>query len=261
MSKYTKAKVLFLDIETAPIEAHVWQLFDQNVALNQIVSDWSILSWAAKWQGRKSVIYEDVSKQKNKRDDKNILKQIWKLMDKADIIVGQNSKRFDVKKLNARFIINKMKPPSSYRQIDTMVQAKKMFGFTSNKLEYMTDKLCKKYKKLKHKKFPGHEMWAECLKGNQEAWKAMKKYNCHDVLALEELYSIMIAWDSPINMNVYHKDHASFCSACGHNKLILNGYRYTNIGKYTRYKCTKCGKESQSKYNELSPKKRREMLK
>lgn len=257
----TKPKVLFLDIETAPIEAHVWQLFDQNVSLNQIVSDWSVLSWAAKWQGKKSVIYEDVSKQRNKRDDKKILKQIWDLMDEADIIVGQNSKRFDVKKLNARFIINGMKPPSSYRQIDTLVQAKKMFGFTSNKLEYMTDKLCTKYKKLKHKKFPGHEMWSECLKGNQEAWKAMKKYNCYDVLALEELYGKLIAWDSPINMNVYHKDHASFCSACGHNKLYSNGFRYTNIGKYARFKCPKCGKESQSKYNELSPKKRREMLK
>ena len=182
-------------------------------------------------------------------------------MDEADIIVSQNGKRFDVKKLNARFIINGMKPPSSYRQIDTLVQAKKMFGFTSNKLEYMTDKLCKKYKKLKHKKFPGHEMWAECLKGNSEAWKAMEKYNKHDVLALEELYNVMIAWDSPINMNVYHKDHASFCSACGHNKLIMNGHRFTNIGKYQKYKCKKCGKESQSKYNELSPKKRREMLK
>lgn len=154
MNKYTKPKLLFLDIETAPIEAHVWSLWDNNVSLNQITSDWSILSWAAKWQGSSKVIYEDVRNQKNKRDDSKILKQIWQLMDDADIIVGQNSKRFDVKKLNARFIINGMKPPSSYRQIDTMVQAKKMFGFTSNKLEYMTDKLCKKYKKLKHKKFP-----------------------------------------------------------------------------------------------------------
>lgn len=261
MSKQTKAKVLFLDIETAPIVAHAWQLFDQNISLNQIVSDWSILSWAAKWQGKKSVIYEDVSRQKNKRDDKKILKQIWKLMDEADIIVGQNSKRFDIKKLNARFIINGMKPPSPYRQIDTMVQAKKMFGFTSNKLEYMTDKLCKKYKKLKHKKFPGHEMWSECLKGNQEAWRAMKKYNCHDVLALEELYEKIIAWDNPINLNVYHKDHLSYCISCGSKHLVRNGYSFSNAGRFERFRCQDCGKNHQSRYNELSPKKRREMLK
>ncbi len=29
-------KILVLDIETAPIVAHVWGLFDQNIGLNQI---------------------------------------------------------------------------------------------------------------------------------------------------------------------------------------------------------------------------------
>lgn len=59
----------------------------------------------------------------------------------------------------------------------------------------MTDKFCKKYKKLKHKKFPGHELWKECLKGNKEAWNEMRKYNIHDVLATEELYNVLKQWD------------------------------------------------------------------
>lgn len=260
MTKYTKPKVLFLDIETAPIEAHVWSLWENNVSLNQIVSDWSVLSWAAKWQGSKTVIYEDVSKQRNKRDDKKILKQIWKLMDEADLIVGQNSKQFDVKKLNARFIINGMQPPSTYRQLDTKIMAKKAFGFTSNKLEYMADKLCTKYKKLKHKEFAGHEMWTECLKGNPKAWKEMEKYNKHDVLALEELYNKLLAWDNTINFNVYHKNHSSICS-CGSPNIIKKGVQYTNGGSYDRFKCTNCGKNFQDKYNQMSAKKRQEMLK
>lgn len=38
----------------------------------------------------------------------------------------------------------------------------------------MTDKLCVKYKKLNHSKFPGMELWRECLKGNSEAWTEME---------------------------------------------------------------------------------------
>ena len=37
----TSPKVLVYDIETAPILGHVWRLWDQNVGLNQIVSDYS----------------------------------------------------------------------------------------------------------------------------------------------------------------------------------------------------------------------------
>lgn len=96
------------------------------------------------------------------------------MLDEADIVITQNGRKFDQKKLNARFILNGFKPPSSYKHIDTLVIARKHFGFTSNKLKYMTDKLCTKYKKLDHSKFPGMELWRECLKGNSEAWTEME---------------------------------------------------------------------------------------
>ena len=35
----TGPKILIVDIETAPIVAQVWGLFDQNVGLNQIAQD------------------------------------------------------------------------------------------------------------------------------------------------------------------------------------------------------------------------------
>jgi len=254
------AKVLLIDIETAPIEAHVWQLFDQNVGLNQIVKDWSVLSWSAKWLGKKTVYYEDVSKQKNKRDDSKILKGIWKLMDEADIIVGQNSTSFDVKKLNARFVINGMTPPSGYRQQDTRRMAKKIFGFTSNKLEYMADKLCTKYKKLKHKNFAGHELWTECLKGNKKAWREMQLYNKHDVLATEELYNKLKAWDNTINFDVFRNDEQNLCD-CGHPAFRKWGFRFTNGGKFQRLKCKACGKDHTAKLNLLSKEKRKSLRK
>lgn len=253
----SKAKVLLLDIETAPMLGYIWTLWEQTLALNQLYKDWHILSWAAKWldDPPSKIMYADQRKSKDITDDKNILIKIWKLLDEADVVITQNGKAFDQKKLNARFIQNGMQPPSSFKHIDTKIIAKRHFAFTSNRLEYMTDKLCVKYKKLKHKKFPGFEMWLECLAGNQLAWKEMEKYNKHDVLSLEELYLKLAPWDNTINFNLYTESLEHTCS-CGSKKFKCYGFAYTASGKFQRYKCLKCGSESRGKVNLLSKEKR-----
>lgn len=253
MSKHKGPKILLLDIETAPILGYVWQLWDQNVALNQIKSDWHLLAWAAKWLGDKpnKIMYQDQRYNRDIEDDKEILRNIWNLLDEADIVITQNGIEFDIKKLNSRFIMHKMQPPSSFRHIDTLKLAKKHFAFTSNKLEYMTDKLCKKYKKLQHKKFPGFEMWRECLAGNVKAWKAMEKYNKYDVLSLEELYTKLIPWDNSIDFNTYTEDESHVCK-CGSKRIVKNGNWFTNLGKFQRYKCMDCGSEIRGRVNLLS---------
>lgn len=249
----TGPKVLIFDIETAPIIAHVWGLWENNVGLNQIVKDWHVISWSAKWLDapENEVMYADQRGVKNIEDDSKILKLIWDLLDTADIVITQNGIKFDQKKLNARFILNDMSKPSSFRHIDTAKIARKHFEFTSNKLAYMTDKLCTKYKKLTHHgKFAGHEMWTECLKDNLEAWKEMEKYNKYDVLSLEELYHKLIPWDSSIDFSVYTEEEKRVCS-CGSESFAKNGFHYTNAGKYQKYICKnkKCGKEHKGKVN------------
>jgi hypothetical protein len=255
-----KPRILIFDIETAPIVAHVWSLWENNVGLNQIVTDWHVLSWAAKWHSDSpaKVMYDDQRRAKNIEDDKRLLQGIWDLLDEADIVITQNGKSFDQKKLNARFILNGFQPPSSYKHIDTKLVAKRHFAFTSNRLEYMTDKLCTKYKKLKHKEFPGHEMWTECLKGNIKAWKAMELYNKYDVLALEELYSILIPWDSSVNFNIYHDGTENTCK-CGSSDFIKNGFYYTNVSKYQRLRCKKCGAETRDRENLLTKEKKQSL--
>lgn len=249
-------KILFFDIETSPVLGNVWSLWQQNVGLNQIQQDWYVLSWAAKWQHEDEVMYQDKSTSWNSEDDKELLEGIWKLLDEADIVVGQNSKRFDEKKLNARFVLNGMKPPSSYRSIDTLEIAKRHFGFTSNKLEYMSDKLCKRYKKLTHGKFAGFELWKQCLAGNPEAWAEMEEYNKYDVLALEELYNVLRPWyKAHPNLNVYSDATETKC-VCGSDNWEHSGYHYTNLSKFDKFKCEDCGAEVRGKVNLLSQPKR-----
>lgn len=255
MSKNKSPRILVIDIETSPIVSYTWGLFDQNVALNQVVEDWSILSYCAKVLGEDKIYYADQSKAKDKRNDKKLLQGLWKLLDEADIVIGQNSIAFDVKKIKARMVIHGMKPPSSFEQLDTMRIAKKHFNFTSNKLEYLSKTLCTKHKKLTHKKFAGFELWKECLKGNKQAWAEMKAYNIEDVLATEELYLKLQPYDNSLNYNLYDDSETTVCS-CGSTHFKKNGYKYTSAGKYQRYVCKQCGTESRNRINLFSKEKK-----
>lgn len=207
-------KVLILDIETAPLISYHWGLWDQSIPLNMIIKDWFMLSFSAKWLGspEDEIFYKDQRGKKGKslENDKPLLIELWKLMDEADLILTQNGVAFDLKKINAKFIEHNMEPPSFHKNIDTLQMAKKLFGFTSNKLEYMTKKFCTKYKKQDHSEFSGFKLWDECLKGNIKAWKSMEKYNKFDVLSLEELFVKMAKYDKSPNtvaaMRTYRKN-------------------------------------------------------
>ncbi len=229
--------VLTFDIETSPLIVYTWGLKDQNIALNQIIKDWELLAWGAKWIDNPIVQYRDRSQMSEKR----LLLCIWKLLDKADIVITQNGKAFDSKKLNAKFIQYGMRPPKPYKHIDTYLLAKGAADFTSNKLEYLTDKLCKKHKKTLHAKFPGMSLWRECLKGNKEAWKEMKAYNIADVLSTEELYNVIKAW-GPQNMPKLYFTPLK-CSICG-SKAQRRGTELKGKTTVQRIRCLspECGK-------------------
>jgi len=253
LEKNELPNILLFDIETAPIEAYVWSIWDQNVGLNMIKQDWTVLSWSAKWLGKDDIMYEDMRDTKNMRDDTKVLKSIWKLLDEADVVVGHNSDSFDVKKLNARFIQAGMQPPSSYKRMDTKKLAKKHFNFTSNKLQYITDKLCTKYKKLTHGKFPGFSLWKECLANNKEAWNEMKKYNEYDVLSLEEAFLKILPWESASIFEAYKQTDQMVCT-CGSIDFVKKGFHYTATNKFQRYRCKNCGSETRESKGLISSK-------
>ena len=124
----------------------------------------------------------------------------------------------------------------------------------------MTKVLGLKNTKLVQRKFAGHELWKECLKGNKEAWKEMRQYNPQDIVVTEELYEMLLVNDNSINFNVYEDNSENKCS-CGSFVVNKKGFRYTNAGKYQSYVCKGCGKKWQGKTNLLTKIKRRDMLK
>ena len=249
-------KVLLFDIETAPNKMMGWGLWNQNFGLNQIENEWFLLSYSAKWLGSDEVMYEDMEGIVSTEDDTHLMDSLWKLFDEADILIGQNSKAFDVKKMNARWIMNGYQPPSPYKQIDTLDIAKRNFAFTSRKLAYMTDKICEN-KKLSHQKFAGFELWKQCMLDNPEAWIEMKSYNIADVVSLEELYLKMAAWDNKhVNFNLYHSDTTEHICRCGSRAVVESGFAYTGVSKFQQYRCLDCGASTRGRKNLFTKDKR-----
>lgn len=253
-----KPRILFLDIETAPLMAHIWSIWQHGVGINMVDVDWSILSFSVKWAEDPRIHYHDTFYQKDKRDDRRIVRKLWKYLDKADIVVAHNGKKFDVRKIQARFVLQGMPPPSPFKIVDTLLESRKNFAMTSHKLEYLTAKLCVT-KKLTRQKFPGFKLWDEYLKGNREAQKEMQEYNEVDVLSLEELYYKLRPWmTGHPNMGVYadDKSDAPVCDKCGSANLIRKGTRSTQVNVYARYKCKDCGGWSRGRLAENSKKHR-----
>jgi DNA polymerase III epsilon subunit-like protein len=182
------------------------------------------------------------------------------LLSEADIVVCHNVK-FDIPKIKARMVLNNILPPKPFKTYCTLEAAKKNFNFTSNKLAYLSDKLSST-PKLSHEKYPGFKLWAECLKGNQEAWDVMKEYNQVDVLALEDFYLKLKVWDDKHpNVDVYNDNEYSGCTSCGSSNISEKEYSYTNIGLYKQYQCKDCGKWMRSRYTLNTTAKRKVLLK
>ena len=157
------AKILLLDIETAPNVAFVWGAWKQNVSLKQWIEKSHIMSFAAKWLDSPFILYEE----NRHNNDKKIVKHLYDLLDEADIVVAHNGQKFDLPTIVGRGVVHGYKPPSPYYVVDTFQTARKELRLVSNSLANLCADLGLPVKD-DHKKFPGFELWVECLKNNDE---------------------------------------------------------------------------------------------
>lgn len=249
VSRVSPPKILLLDIETLPIEALVWDVWKQNIYMEQIKKDWSILCWSAKWLFDTKVMGECVTPEEaREHKDASVLPSVWKLMNEADWIIWHNGKNFDAKKLNARFFVNGFPKPMYYQSVDTKVIATDNFAFTYNKLDWIAN-----ITGIGRKIETEFEWWAECEKGNEKFLKLMLKYNKYDVHLEEEVYLKLRPWmEKHPNVGLYSVDGAvPHCPACGGLNLHWNGTYATALGLYKAFRCQDCsaiGRATQKKF-------------
>lgn len=99
-----------------------------------------------------------------------MIKEIYNLINEADAIITYNGKRFDMPTLNKEFLLQKLPPPSPYKDIDLLTTARGKFKFASNKLDYVAQ-LLGVGQKTSHEGMP---LWIECMSKNPKAWRLMK---------------------------------------------------------------------------------------
>lgn len=244
-------KVLLVDIETVMMKGYFWNgKYKQTISDEQIIEDWNIVAWAAKWLFSPDIIADvQTSEEAVNRDDNRLLKGIWDLMDEADILIAHNGDRFDIRKLNSRFIEYGYLPPSPYRSIDTLKIAKRYFAFSSYALPYICSKLG-----IEGKFDTRYSLWKECLKGDLKALEYMSKYNVQDVKILEEVYLKFRPWiKSHPNLALYMEVDEEVCSNCGSVDLIDKGKYYTtNVNLYKSLCCENCGNWVRRRQSEIS---------
>jgi len=220
-------KTLLLDIETSPNLAYVWQKWETNVI--QFKSEWEILSIAYKWLDKGTIF----AKSQKDMTEKELVQEIWELLDEADIVVAHNGDQFDLKKIRAKFLEYRLTPPSPYKQVDTKKIAKSAAAFNSNSLDDLGATL-----NLGRKgKTGGFDTWLGCMANDPAAWAQMIKYNKQDVALLEKVY---------LRLRPYATSHPVVsqvgCPTCASLNTKKAGVLITRTVKKQTHKCNDCGR-------------------
>lgn len=240
-----KPRILIFDIETKPMLAYFWHMYQKIVNLELLEEDWMVLTWSAKWLGEDEVMYDSVAFHNYKggydeEAEKPVVEGLWKLFDEADVVVAHNGDKFDKPKMNTRFLLHGLGQPSPYKTVDTLKIVKREFAFTSNKLAYIT-KFLGQVGKMDNEGFP---LWRKFINGDKEAQETMLEYNIQDSTELEGVYLSVCGWDSKApNLALYYNDTDCRCNKCGSNHLheVKHKYAYTNLSKFPIYQCDDCG--------------------
>ena len=232
-----KAKILILDLETSPSEVYVWGLRDQNISLDQIKHDQYVLMWCAKWLGEKEVMSDALidhptTFRDNKRDDRQIALSLRKIMDQADIIVGQNSDNFDIKWAQELFLKHDIPKPSKSYSIDLLKESRSAYYSISHKLDFRGRQLGIG-SKLPHE---GFRLWLACMRGEKASFERMRAYCSQDVRLTERYYlKLRPRMKNHPNVNMFQQGELFTgrlkCPACSSSNIRLNGFNYYSGGK------------------------------
>lgn len=239
--------ILFFDLETAPLLAHVWHPHADWVPHGQMVHDSFLLCWAAKFQG--GAIQSDVltGKEARKQDDKRLVAQIGSLVREADIVVAHNINRFDIPQLNGRLMLHGLEPLGPVRTIDTLTLAKKSFRLAYNKLDYL-GKVLGVGEKIK----TDFDLWLDAYHGDEDALADMLEYNIYDVVLLEKIFNKMkpYVFGLPRLVDAVSKDER-VCPFCGSSELMRRGFYRTNGTNKVKLQCQDCRRYSRVRETDM----------
>jgi hypothetical protein len=210
-----------------------------------------MICFAAKWLDEDAVIFR--SEYHHGTDV--MLRKLAELLNEADIVLHFNGDRFDIQHGIDMF--------SPIVCVDIYKQLRNSMYFPNNKL----DTIIKQLGIGKKSEHEGIGLWIKCITDppaddpnrQRRAWALMRRYCKNDVVKEEELYLDTREWfPKHPNLSLWEDDPAEDrCSVCNSpDYLKPDGYAYTNVGKYPKWRCMApkggdgsgvCGKYGRSK--------------
>lgn len=249
-----RAKVLVFDIETTPLVAYVWNNKPNYLPEGQIIQNWYVINWAAKWLFDDEVITGVLTTEEAKTgNDKRIVKKLWDLFNEADIIIAHYGDAFDIKMMNGRFLKYGMNLPMPYQSIDTKKAASKRLRLPANNLNYIA-----RYLGLGQKHSTNFQLWVDCMNGDKDALNKMDKYCQQDVKILEDVYLHLRPFIQPHpNLGLFIETDTVSCPSCGSTNLKKEGVYTTTVNQYDAYRCGDCGSITRSRKSKISTEERK----
>lgn len=250
-------RVGVLDIESLPMTVYCFPpLFNQNIGIEQVISDVCLLSWAGKFLNE-SNMFSDIliPNESTIKNDERIVRSCWDFISQCNYIIGHNFSGFDAKMLNTAFLKYDL-PPLKYIVIDTLIVAKQNFRFSSNALKFINNVLGIRNKESNE----GFNLWKKCHQGNQDALNDMLLYNIGDIYATEELFYKVRPYVRNLNIALFNEALDYQCPVCGSKNVKTEGYYFTSQNKYESVRCSDCMCVSRKKQSELGKDKKKVLL-
>lgn len=237
-------RLLFIDVETRPIEARVWGLWGQSVGINQITDSGGLLTFAAKFHGERKVHFHSAWED----GEKGMAKALHRLLDEADAVSGWNSDKFDVRWIQSQFLKHGMAKPSPFAKIDLMKSVKRQVYLPSYKLDFVAKWLGVGQKV----RTGGFDLWSDVLAGCPKARNKMRRYNIQDTVLTEQVFDRLNARGWVLGLPNASVEDGLCCTnpTCRGENLLRRGYAVTKTRRYARYQCKDCGTWCQSVHSE-----------
>ena len=287
-------RILVFDLEVSTKVVHTYQFYNVNISPSQIIRDFYILSYSAKFIDEDEVYYLDCRPTEEERKDLikklkslvkkvslsgdlsimkeindlirnhiatmdlKVIKELSELISDCDYIVGHNMQRFDLPTLNARLIQNDLAPLKPVPIIDTLKMARKSFKFSSNKLGELAKYLKCEVQKDDHSKFSGITLFTEAMEGNLEAFESMEHYCKMDSIVTEAVFKKLARFDSTVN---FQSNIQELICSCGGKEFFKNGFKYARAGAFQIWRCVSCSKCHVDKTNSIDKETRKTFFK
>jgi hypothetical protein len=233
-------RIVLWDIETTPNTVAVFKLFGNDyLSHDALLTERYIICAAWKELGAKKVdavsVLDDAKRfKKSPDDDYHVCSVIHGVLSKADVIIGHNGDRYDIKFTEARLLYHGFSPLPPIQKIDTLKIAKSRFLFNSNRLDYLAKFLGGRGKKPTPK-----GLWMDVLKNDPKAIRTMVDYNKQDVDELEFVFNKLAPYaKTHVNRQVYGDIG---CPRCGSTDFQSRGRAINAAQAYQRFQCKACG--------------------